>query len=162
MIRIFILSFVAVSGMMTVPALAQDKAPDDPRHAKRIELAQEMNKIRPAKTQVREAVGKIAENLPPLDRDRFLRMVDNGFDFDKLEKTSTETMAGLFTVEELQKMVDYFGSPEGKAISEKLPQYQAKLQPEIIKMLDKAMMEQRTGKPGDVVAPAPVEPETKP
>jgi hypothetical protein len=159
MSRIFFLSLIAVFGLSISVASAQDNVPGDADRARRIELAQAMNNIRPAKIQVQEAVNQIAQNLPPLDRDRFMRMVDKAFDYGKLEKLSVETMADLFTAAELQKMVDYFSSPEGEAISRKLPQYQAKLQPEIIKMLDKAMMEQRTGAAGDKAAPtAPSEP----
>jgi adenylosuccinate synthase len=125
-------------------AHAQDKVAD-PDYAKKVELAKEMHKIRPAKAQVQEAVEQVSRNLGPADRDKFNRMVQKAFDYDKLEKLSSQTMVDLFTVAELQKMVDYFGSPEAKAISQKLPKYQEKIQPEIIRQLDAAMLAERTG-----------------
>lgn len=117
----------------------------DPDYAQKLELSKKMNEIRPAKMQVQEAIEQVSANLPPLERDKFMKMVQNAFDYDKLEKTSIETMASLFTVPELQKMVEYFGSPEAKTVGEKLPKYQEKIQPMIIQMMDKAMIEQRTG-----------------
>jgi hypothetical protein len=154
MLRTFSLSLFLL-GVMVMPVLAQDKAPDatapaaaakaDPDYAKKMELAQEMHKIRPAKTQVQEAIDQVSKNLSPEDRDSFKKMVEKAFDYDRLEKISTETMVELFTVAEMQKMIDYFGSPEAKSIALKLPKYQEKLQPEIIRMLDAAMLAQRTG-----------------
>jgi len=68
-------------------------------------------------------------------------------------------MVELFTVAELEKMVDYFGSVEAKAIEKKLPQYQEKIQPEIIRMLDAAMIAERTGNaPELTAAPKPAAP----
>ncbi len=113
--------------------------------ARRIELATEMHKIRPAKAQVQDAVNQVGQSLPPMERDRFMKMVDRAFDYQKLEMLSINTMADLYTVPELEKMVSYFGSDEARSIEKKLPIYQQKIQPEIIKMLDSAMIEQRTG-----------------
>ena len=138
MIRIALLS-LALIVFSAFPAAAQDDA------ALKTELVNRMHEIRPAKAQVMEAVNEVSRNLPPLERDKFLKMVDRGLDVEKLDKLSRDTMMDLFTVAELQKMVDYFGSPEAKSIGEKLPKYQAKIQPELFKMMDAAMMEQRTG-----------------
>lgn len=156
--RRFMMLCLAVSALSFAgTGYAQDKAAD-PDLARKIELAKEMHKIRPARTQVEEAVNQVGRNLPPLERDRFLKMVEKAFDYDALEKLSTDTMVELFTVPELEKMVDYFGSEEARAIEKKLPQYQEKIQPEIIRMLDAAMIADRTGNaPAPTAAPKAVE-----
>lgn len=152
--RFLLLSLAAVMSL-SLPAHAQETAASDADHATKIELVNKMHEIRPARKQVDEAINQVARNLPAVDRDRFIKMVENAFDYDKLEQLSKDTMVDLFTVAELQKMVDYFGSPEAQSIGEKLPKYQAKLQPEIIHMLDAAMIQERTGGPADAVtAPA--------
>lgn len=135
---------VAALTLHAVPATAQTAA-DSGDRAKRVELATEMHKIRPAKAQVQDAVTQVGQNLPPMERDRFTKMVDKAFDYPKLEKLSIDTMADLYTVRELEKMVEYFGSAEARSIEKKLPTYQQKIQPEIIKMLDAAMIAERTG-----------------
>lgn len=146
------LSFTAIG-----PVWAQD-ADKDADRAKRVELATEMHKIRPAKAQVQDAVNQVGQNLPPMERDRFMKMVEKAFDYTKLEKLSIDTMADLYTVPELTKMVEYFGSAEARSIEKKLPTYQEKIQPEIIRMLDSAMIADRTGN-----APAPeIAPKSEP
>jgi hypothetical protein len=136
-------ALLAISAVILIGSLVPAHAQDDT--ARKEQLVNKMHEIRPARTQVEEAIEQVSRNLPPVDRDRFLRMVNKAFDYDKLEKMSKESMMELFTVAEMEKMVDYFGSPEAKAIGEKLPKYQEKLQPEIIRMLDAAMMADRTG-----------------
>lgn len=136
--------------LLSVPALAQDDLGDK---GVRMELATQMNTIRPARAQVDEAVRAVSAGLPPMDKERLLKLVDRAFDYKALEKLSIATMADLFSVAELQKMVDYFGSPEAQSIGTKLPQYQEKLQPAIIKMLDAALMVEKTGGPADSIAP---------
>ncbi|WP_435642116.1 hypothetical protein [Micavibrio aeruginosavorus] len=142
--RRFIVLFVALT-MLSMSAMAQDAVSNDADMVKRRELALEMHKIRPAREQVSEAVQQVARNLPPADQERFIAMVDKAFDYAALEKMSVDTMVNLFTTAELQAMVDYFGSPEAKAVAKKLPIYQEKLQPEIIRMLDQALADERFG-----------------
>lgn len=150
--RLLMLCFAVSALSMTGLAQAQTAtATPDADLAKKTELAAAMHKIRPARAQVQEAVDMVARNLPPLERDRFMRMVEKAFDYDALEKLSTDTMVNLFTVDELEKMVAYYGSPEAQSIEKKLPAYQEKIQPFIIKSLDSAMIADRTGN-----APAPV------
>lgn len=150
------LAVTALSFAATSATMAQDAAAPDADLAKRVELAKEMHKIRSARMQVQEAIDQVGRNLPPLDRDRFTKMVEKAFDYDALEKLSVDTMVELFTVQELEKMVDYFGSAEAKSIEKKLPVYQAKIQPYIIQSLDSAMIADRTGNaPALETAPTP-------
>ena len=149
---VFLFLFALALALIILPGgvMAEDMG----NKAKRLELATEMNKIRPARAQVDEAVKAVSAGLPPMDKERLFKLVNRAFDYAALEKLSIETMAELFSEVELEKMVAYFGSPEARAISAKLPQYQEKLQPAIIKMLDAALMVEKTGGPADKVAPA--------
>ena len=154
MIKTILLSASVLALLGFVPmAIAQDVTADT---AKKIELAKKMHEIRPAKAQVDEALDQVGRNLPPMERDKFLKMVEGAFDYAKLEKLSIDTMVELFTVAELEKMVEYFGSPEAKSIATKLPEYQKKIQPEIVRSLDAAMMAQRTGASAPSVSTPPV------
>lgn len=133
-----------------VPAPAAVPAPvvkstTDPDYAKKLELAKQMQEIQPVRKQVDDVVQQASASLAPAARDRFLKMTQSAFDYDKLAKASIDAMTEIFTVAELQKMVDYYGSAEAKTTVPKIPLYQQKLQPMIFQMLDKAMIEQRTG-----------------
>lgn len=134
---------------MAVPAGAQDADTGD--MAARLELAKRMNSIRPARMQVEEAVAQVTANLPAAEADKVKQMVEKHFDFERLQEMSIKSMAETFTVPELEKMVSYFESDEAKAIEKKLPAYQAKVNPEIVRMLDAAIINERTGGPGDKV-----------
>lgn len=145
MIRTVFLFLVAMIALTVSGYAADAVVSTDPDYVQKVELAKKMHQIRPAKAQVQEAIDQVSRNLSPIERDKFIKMVDKAFDYAKLEKLSLDTMVETFTVAELQKMVDYFGSPEAKSIAQKLPKYQEKIQPEIIRMMDAAMIVDRTG-----------------
>lgn len=135
------------AGGIAIPAMAQQKPAEKTQDetVRKRDLVEQMHKIRPAKDQVQDAVEQISKSLPPAERDKFLKMVESAFDYDALEKKSRDAMTSIFTVAELEKMVDYFSSPEAKSIGKKLPQYNDALRPDIMRMLDSAMMKGRTG-----------------
>jgi hypothetical protein len=137
---------------LSVSAMAQE---DLGSKSERLKLAKQMNDIRPARAQVDEAVQAVSRNLGPMEKERLLKLVARAFDYKALEAKSIETTAELFSVAELQKMVDYFGSPEAKAVATKLSKYQDVMQPIIIEMLDKALMVEKTGGPADRVETVP-------
>ena len=155
---IAVLTTVMLVSVSAVAMAQENGAGDTDYAAKRRALAEEMHKIRPAREQVDEAIEQVARNLPEGERERFLNMVEDAFDYAALEKKSIDTMVDLFTVVELQAMVDYFGSDEAQSIARKLPKYQDVMQPEIIRSLDKALADDRFGgsaplMPGDVSTP---------
>lgn len=112
---------------------------------RRLELARKMHEIRPASQQVEFAIDRAVEKLPEQDRQAFRDQIMKSVDVKKLEDISVRAMAGIFTAPELEGMVGWFSSPEARSVAEKMPAYQAKVQPEIIKMLDAATMAARTG-----------------
>ncbi|MCB1555760.1 MAG: hypothetical protein KDJ15_00435 [Alphaproteobacteria bacterium] len=108
-------------------------------------LALEMHAIRPAADQVMAAIAAMAVNVPEDKQAAFVEQLRGALDFDALTALSVDAMVETFTTPELEKMVAYFGSPEAASISEKLPVYQAIVEPEISKMIDEALMISRTG-----------------
>lgn len=146
MTRLFALAIFACFAFVLSPAYAQTDNGAD--YAERLALAQKMHEIRPAKQQIEDAVTAAANRLPAANRDEFKAQIMKAIDVPMLEKKSIEAMAQTFTVPELKKMVDYFGSPEAQKIAEKLVVYQSIIMPEITAMLDKAIMEARTGGAG--------------
>lgn len=144
--------------IMPFPAQAQAQTPapsrgaqdelrkDGATYEKRLALAGQMHEIRPARMQVEEAVESAAARLPPLDRESFRNEILGAFDFDRLEELSIKAMAEIFTTGELEAMVAYYGSAEAQSVSEKMPVYEDMMQPEIMKMLDKALIRLRTGR----------------
>lgn len=132
------------------PIMAQDKVAAD--YDQRLALAQELHKVLPAMDQVNRAIEKIAKTLPEDDQDKFRDRMEAAIDAEKIEKTSINAMAEVFSAEELQVMIAYYSKPEAKSISEKMPVYQSLVQPEITKMLDAALLALRTGTPPKAVS----------
>lgn len=141
--------FIIACFMLAAPStLAQEAA--DPGNAKqRLALSRQMHEIRPIKMQVEEVITQMALRYPENRRDEFISRMMEIFDNQTLTEISVHAMADTFTVPELEKMIEFHGSPEGKAVSKKMPVYQALVEPELIKKIDQALMELRTGKPGD-------------
>ncbi|MCB9991480.1 MAG: DUF2059 domain-containing protein [Rhodospirillales bacterium] len=136
--------FALLLTVLLVPsAWAQDAALE-----KRVQLAHEMHKVKPMAVQIESAVRQLALRYPEDKQELFISKMLQVFDQKTLTDISVNAMAETFSEAELQKMLDYYGSPEGKAIEEKMPIYQTIVEPEIIKRIDQALMEIRTGGAG--------------
>lgn len=115
---------------------------------RRVELATKMHEFRPAREQVDNAVATIALKVAPDKRELFKIGMRNVLNYKAIEKVSIDAMAETFTEKELEAMVEYYSKPEARSVSDKYYLYQEKVSPEIVKMLDKAMMQVKTGAPG--------------
>jgi hypothetical protein len=114
-----------------------------------MELARQMNAINPSRDQVEALLDIAVQNLPVDDRETFKSEMMDSFDFESLDKVSIKAMADIFTLRELEKMVEYYGSDEARTIAEKRPIYDGIIQPEITKNLDRALMRIRAGQASD-------------
>lgn len=113
--------------------------------ARRVELATEMHKLRPTAEQVDAAVESVSRQLPPEQASNFKVNAGNLLNYRAIEKISINAMAETFTTGELESMVEYYSKPEAKSIAGKYETYQQKVGPEIVKMIDRAIMRMRTG-----------------
>jgi hypothetical protein len=122
--------------------------------AKKADLAREMHQIRPTRVQVDAAVEQAAKGMPDEQRRAFISAMKTVLNYNAIEKISIDAMVETFTLSELQAMVNYHKMPEAKSISEKMPNWAMKVQPEVVRMLDAAIMRVKTGDEG-ATAPAP-------
>lgn len=154
----------ALTTILSVPAFAQDAgnaaAPvNEPSVAEapeaapagtedtRLALATKMHEIWPVSARVEDAIAIVSENVPDAEREAFKSRMRKAIDQKTLEQESIKAMAQVFTEPELQAMVNFYGSPEGRSVSAKTEDYMAILQPVMVKMLDSALLEMRTGAP---------------
>lgn len=155
-ILLTLLTFSLLSvGGFSVGALAQDveadtaaqesTAKDAEDFEQRYEIAREMHKLRPVKTQVDNAIETVAARLPQAQRENFRMSMKNVLNYNAIEKVSVNAMAETFTLAELEAMLEYNKKPEAISANQKFSDYQAKVGPEIVRMIDKAMMRIRTG-----------------
>lgn len=131
--------------LLAIPAHAQEAGNDAAIDPARLELAQQMHDIWPIRPRVEDALTIIAESMSEENRLSFKAQMRKNIQFDLLEAESTKAMARVFTKEELEKMIAFYGSKEGRSISEKTKDYELALQPVLTKMMDKAMLDTRLG-----------------
>lgn len=137
-LRAFLLSVCVMASVSS--AFGQDDA------VRAQELARQMHELRPARAQVEQAITIVAAQRVPDDkRAAFESALKNALDFKAIEKISIDTMAETFTADELAAMVEYYSRPEAQSAADKLPKFQQKVGPEIMRMIDRAMMQVKTG-----------------
>jgi hypothetical protein len=143
------------------PLLTQKTAADSPADIKALALAKTMHQLLPIRVQLDAAIESVVNTLPENDRDGFRQAVRRMIDVPKLEETSIHAMASTFTVPELEAMVGYYSKPEARSIAGKMNTFAAQVQPEITRMLDKAMLDFRTGENAPTKKPALSAPENQ-
>ncbi|PCK00078.1 MAG: hypothetical protein COA45_04145 [Zetaproteobacteria bacterium] len=113
--------------------------------AKKIALAREMHKIRPTRVQVDSAIQRASLSMPSRDRRAFIGAMKGMLNYNAIERISVDAMLETYTLKELDAMVEYYSKPEATSASDKVGYWASLVQPEIINMIDKAMMRIRTG-----------------
>lgn len=114
--------------------------------AKKISLAREMHKIRPTREQVDSAVNRASLVMPARERQSFIDAMKGMLNYNAIERISIDAMIETYTLKELDAMVTYYSKPEAKSASDKISNWASIVQPEVVNMIDKAMMRIRAGK----------------
>lgn len=104
------------------------------------ELAKKIHSFRSSREQVNEAITEIASQLSPEYQQEFISSMQSILNYRAIEHISTQTMAEIFSLKELQAMLEYYSKPEARSASDKYDHYYQRLGPEITKMLDMALM----------------------
>ena len=144
MIRISIVLILALAMFMSVgPSQALDL--DMSEELKKIELAEKMHEFRPTHKQVNQAIDKIATRYPVQKRESFKLAMRRTLNYKAVEKISIDAMVETYSLKELEAMVEYYSKEEARSASEKYEDYASKVQPELIRMIDKAMMRVKAG-----------------
>lgn len=137
----------------SVPAKAEDAAKpaaeaatETSVTAEQLALAEKMHEIWPTRMRIESAIANAAESFPEAKRAEVKAALRKNIQFDQVEEESIKAMAETFSAEELQAMIDFYGSENGRSISAKTGDYERALRPSLIKMMDKAMLDLKTGK----------------
>lgn len=124
---------------------AQASAEQNAELEKRLELSREVHKYISTSEKINAAIDGVSLQLPTDRREAFRSAMRNVLNYRVIEKISVDTMAELFTEEELSYLLKYYQDPLNKSVEEKFKKYEEAMTPEITRMLDKAMMRVRTG-----------------
>ncbi len=139
------INLCALFVLFSVSGLSVSQASPQDNFERRLELSQKMHEYLPARDQVYAAIDKVAAAQPPAQRETFRSAMRRALNYKAIEKISIDAMVETYSIEELEAMVEYYSKPEARSASQKTSEYSAKVYPEIIRMLDQAMMRVRTG-----------------
>ncbi len=124
---------------------AKAELEDETTLAAKIALAKKIHQIRPTRVQVDSAVKRASLSLPERDRGNFVNAMKSVLNYNAIEKISIDAMVRTYTLVELTSMEEYYSKPEAKSATQKTLFWASEVQPEIVRMIDKAMMRIRTG-----------------
>ncbi len=130
-----------IVGIEQAKAENVDKAVLDKKTA----LAKKMHEIRPTRIQVDAAVKRASVMLPENERTSFVNVMNSMLNYNAIERISMDSMVETYTLKELETMVDYYSKPEALTASLKMGYWVKAVQPEITRMIDKAIMRIKTG-----------------
>lgn len=134
-----------VSAEQSLPQSMPADAADTAVTAKQLELAKQMHEIWPIRTRVEGAIDAVVQNFPPDKQAQAKASLRKSIQFDQVEEESIQAMASTFSEDELKAMVDFYGSETGRSVSAKTAEYEAAMRPIIVKMMDKAVLDLKTG-----------------
>jgi uncharacterized protein len=124
---------VRVAGIAIVALSLMAQASGVPEtEANRMAAAREYLAAVPLRPTMSEMIAEIARNTPQLseaDRPKFIAMMNELIPIEALERLSLQAMVRHFTVEELQMLTRFYGSPQGKSIMKKFPAYMGEIMP---------------------------------
>jgi len=125
----FIACAAIILTFMATGAYAQDDID------RRLELAKKYSSVVPVSTDIAGAIDEMVIQVPVEQRPLFRSILIKA---DRVETASELALAETFTAGELEKLVEFYSTPEGKSIKQKMMKYQDRLQPILQSMIEDA------------------------
>ncbi len=127
---------------------SKDQEQQDPATlAHRMELAKKMHTINPLDPQIDGEIRRASLTVPFLEREAFLAAMSTVINRKTIEEVSIKAMAEIYSVAELEAMVNYYGKPEAKSAMAKIGDWARIVQPQLSRIIDRAIMRVKTGAP---------------
>jgi hypothetical protein len=113
--------------------------PDNPEN--RIVVAKRYLEVMPPKELLHEVATRVAPTLAEKNRKVFVDVMNSPAMEQAAIKISLDGLVKYFTVDELNAMVAFYGSPTGKAAYKKFAPYMGEIMPQIQQEVRKAVAE---------------------
>jgi hypothetical protein len=111
--------------------------PDNPEN--RIVVAKKYLEVMPPKELLHEVATRVAPTLPEKNRKVFIDVMSSPAMEQAATQISLNGLVKYFTVDELNAMVAFYGSPTGKAAFKKFAPYMGEIMPQIQQEVRKAV-----------------------
>lgn len=158
-LSLFLLSFILIvpsvyaqEDAVQDESTAEEQSPikdinADDNYEQRLTLARQMHEIWPIRVKVESALERLAQQIEGPQRLRFKAAMRQAIKFEALEQASVDAMTDIYSAKELEAMIAFYGSKEGRSASYKTSDYESALEPLLVKMIDKAILETKLGAP---------------
>lgn len=136
-----LLAFVLV--VMVSACSGQDQSakalPDNPEN--RTVVAKRYLQVMPPKEMLHEVANRVAPTLPEKNRKTFMDVMNSAAIEQAADRITLDGLVKNFTVDELNGMVAFYGSPTGKSAYKKFAAYMGDIMPQIQQEVRKAVAE---------------------
>jgi len=129
------LSTALLLGVLIFPVVAQDTSD----MAKKLKLAKRYSTSVPVAKEIDKSIEELVVQVPVEKRVLLKSTLERNIKIDQLQSVSEMALADVFTVKELEALVRFYETSEGKAIKEKMPEYQSRLEPILGQMIRNAV-----------------------
>jgi len=134
--RFLLLASVLVLSYVS-PSLAQDS--EESSLSERLAVASEYTTIFPVQGDIEKAIEAMVLQVPVTDRVLLQSILQRTVKSDRLESVSELALAETFSLEELKALIAFYKTDHGQSIKQKMPQFQAQIQPVLEQMLREAL-----------------------
>lgn len=139
--------FLAILLVVIISACSEGRQnkslPDNPEN--RTLVAKRYLEIMPPQDLLQSIAGKVVLTMQEKDRKLFLEVMNNPEVEKAVYRISLDGLVKHFTVDELNAMVAFYGSPEGRSFHKKFTPYMEEIMPRI-QQLVKVSIEMEKGK----------------
>lgn len=137
----YLLAIVLV--VMASACSGQDQSakalPDNPEN--RAVVAKRYLQVMPPKEMLHEVANRVAPTLPEKNRKIFMEVMNSPGIEQAADRITLDGLVKYFTVDELNAMVAFYGSPIGKSAYKKFAPYMGEIMPQIQQEVRKAVAE---------------------
>ena len=127
---------LTVTSILSAPAIAQESDITE-----KMALARDYTTSFPVEDDITAAIDNMVLQVPTADRVLLKSILERNINIERLQTASELALTEVFTEEELKALVAFYKTEEGRAVKEKMPVYQQKIQPVLEDMLRQALQE---------------------
>jgi len=132
--RLFLITTFLI-GSVSFDTQAQDTSD----MAEKLNLAKQYTQSVSIEDEINKSIEELVVQVPVDKRALLKSTLERNIKIDRLQSVSEMALADVFTLDELKALVAFYETPEGKAIKEKMPLYQSRLEPILGQMIRDAV-----------------------
>ncbi|WP_103027616.1 DUF2059 domain-containing protein [Salinibacter altiplanensis] len=128
----YLKSVTALVLLLTFAGVASAQETDRDTKAELRQAAKEYLEVQPVEKMMSDVAEKTTAQMPGERKEMTQALMDE-VRYDTLRTAMIDAMTATFTVEEIEALTQFYSTPEGRSVMEKMSTYMAEVQPVIMK-----------------------------